>query len=143
MIIDLYTDWCGWCKVMDRNTFTDSDVISHINNNFVAIKFDAESGKEITFKGNVYSNPGFNPNARGRNSQHQFADALSISSYPTIIYLDEQLNVIAPIKGYKTPQQIELYLKLFAEDNYQEIGATKESFQNYYDSFKPTFHLVN
>ena len=143
VLMDVYTTWCGPCKMMMKNTFTNANVIDYINANYYAIKFNAESGKEITFKGNVYSNPGFNPNARGRNSQHQFADALSISSYPTIIYLDEQLNVIAPIKGYKTPQQIELYLKLFAEDNYQEIGATKESFQNYYDSFKPTFHLAN
>ena len=42
IIIDLYTDWCGWCKVMDRNTFTDSDVIDNINNNFIPVKFDAE-----------------------------------------------------------------------------------------------------
>ena len=52
MIIDLYTDWCGWCKVMDRNTFTDSDVISHINNNFVAIKlreFDKLTTCPVTF----------------------------------------------------------------------------------------------
>ena len=34
IILDLYTDWCGWCKVMDRNTFTDPDVIENINNNF-------------------------------------------------------------------------------------------------------------
>ena len=54
MIIDLYTDWCGWCKVMDRNTFTDSDVISHINNNFVAIKFDAEYQNSVTFNNNLY-----------------------------------------------------------------------------------------
>ena len=54
MIIDLYTDWCGWCKVMDRNTFTDSDVISHINNNFIAIKFDAEYQNSVTFNNNLY-----------------------------------------------------------------------------------------
>ena len=54
MIIDLYTDWCGWCKVMDRNTFTDSNVISHINENFVAIKFDAEYENSVTFNNNSY-----------------------------------------------------------------------------------------
>ena len=42
IIIDLYTDWCGWCKVMDRNTFTDKQVIEYINNYFLPVKFDAE-----------------------------------------------------------------------------------------------------
>ena len=54
IIIDLYTDWCGWCKVMDRNTFTDSDVIDNINNNFIPVKFDAEYQNSVVFNNNSY-----------------------------------------------------------------------------------------
>tara|TARA_Y100000589_G_scaffold320897_1_gene351327 strand:- start:457 stop:999 length:543 start_codon:yes stop_codon:yes gene_type:complete len=138
VLMDVYTSWCGPCKMMMRNTFTNKDVINYINKNFYAIKFDAESGDDVTFKGTSFKNPSYNPNAR-RKSPHQFAQALGISSYPTIIYMDEDMNIIAPIKGYQTPSQIELYLKLFGEENYQEIGATKESFKQYAENFKPTF----
>ena len=55
--MDVYTTWCGPCKMMMKNTFTNPNVIDYINANYYAIKFDAESGKEITFKGNVYSIP--------------------------------------------------------------------------------------
>ena len=49
IIIDLYTDWCGWCKVMDKNTFTDSEVVSLINKNFSTVKFNAEYQGNINF----------------------------------------------------------------------------------------------
>ena len=139
VLMDVYTTWCGPCKLMMKNTFSNKNVIEYINANYYAIKFDAESGKDVTFKGNIYKNPGFNPNGRGRGSQHQFAQALGVSSYPTIIYMDEKMEIIAPIKGYLTPDKIELYLKLFAEKNYQEIGASQESFKKYAENFKPTF----
>ena len=86
MIIDLYTDWCGWCKVMDRNTFTDSDVISHINNNFVAIKFDAEYQNSVTFNNNLYKYV-----RSGRKGINALAYYLSEGnlSYPVPIFFDE------------------------------------------------------
>ena len=138
VLIDVYTTWCGPCKMMMRNTFTNKDVINYLNKNYYAVKFDAESAKDITFQGKLYQNPNYNPNAR-RKPPHQFSQALGVSSYPTIIYMDEGLNIIAPIKGYQTPAQIELYLKLFAEENYEEIGASQESFSKYAQTFKSTF----
>ena len=143
VFMDVYTTWCGPCKMMMKNTFSNKNVIDYVNANFYAIKFDAESGKDVNFKGNTYTNPSFVPGKQGRKGQHQFAQALGVNSYPTIIYMDEEMNVIAPIKGYQTPDKIELYLKLFAEENYQEIGASQESFQKYLENFKPTFHLTN
>ena len=55
IIIDLYTDWCGWCKVMDRNTFTNPKVISLINDNFLPIKFNAEYQNTVSFNNNSFN----------------------------------------------------------------------------------------
>ena len=137
VLMDVYTSWCGPCKMMMRNTFTNKDVINYVNMNFYAVKFDAESGDDLTFKGTSYKNPSYNPNAR-RKTPHQFAQALGVNSYPTVIYMDEDMNIIAPIKGYQTPGQIELYLRLFAENIYKEVES-QEAFQKYQSNFKPTF----
>lgn len=49
ILVDAYTDWCGWCKKMDRDTYSNADVIKKINQNFIAIKFNPEL-KELTYK---------------------------------------------------------------------------------------------
>lgn len=141
VLIDVYTTWCGPCKLMMKNTFSNKNVIEYINKHYYAVKFDAESGKDIQFLGNTFRNPGYNPNAF-RKSTHQFAQFMNVSSYPTVIYMDENLEVIAPIKGYLKPDQIELYLKLFAENIYLDVKS-KEEFQKFQEGFKPTFHLSN
>ena len=138
IIMDVYTNWCGPCKLMDKNTFQNKAIAQYINEHYYAVKFNAEGGEDLSFKGNEYSNPGFNPSGKGRNSQHQFAAALGVKSYPTIIYMDEELNVISPISGYMTPDKIELYLRLFAENLYKEI-TSQEDFQKYQANFKSTF----
>ena len=48
--IDMYTDWCGWCKVMDKKTFTDESIAKQLNTNFYAVKFDAEGKEPVNFK---------------------------------------------------------------------------------------------
>ena len=116
MIIDLYTDWCGWCKVMDRNTFTDSDVISHINNNFVAIKFDAEYQNSVTFNNNLYKYV-----RSGRKGINELAYYLTNGnlSYPMTIFLDENYQLITLLPGYHKPNFYNLVLKYIGEDHWK------------------------
>lgn len=137
IMMDVYTQWCGPCKMMMRNTFTNADVIAYINANYYAVKFDAESPGAVTYQDKTFENPGWNPNARGRNSTHQLSRALGVNAYPTLVYFDENANVIAPIAGYKTPGQLELYLKFFA-DHYKE-GVQQQEWEKFRDSFQPSF----
>ena len=138
IMIDVYTKWCGPCKMMMKNTFTNTDVINYINKNFYAVKLDAEHAGDITFKGQVFSNPDYVPNKAGRNGVHQLSRYFQVRAYPTLVYLDEELNIIAPISGYKTPQQLELYLTFFHSNVYKSI-TTKEEWTVYQSEFQPTF----
>jgi thiol:disulfide interchange protein len=56
LLVDAYTDWCGWCKVMDRNTYTNAQIIETLNANFVAVKFNPEKAKTFKFGGKTMSN---------------------------------------------------------------------------------------
>jgi len=139
ILMDVYTTWCGPCKMMMQNTFTNADVIDYINKYYYAVKFDAESANPVTFKGKTFSNPDFDPNkAGGRNGVHQFSRTLGVSAYPTIVYMDENLDIISPIPGYKGPADIEIYLKLFAQNDYKTV-STQEQWTAYQSNFKGTF----
>ena len=100
IFIDMYTDWCKWCKVMDQKTFTNQEVIQYMNENFYAVKFNAEQKEAINYKGKKYE---FIP--AGRRGIHGLAYELMerSPSYPSFVLLDENLDHLGQIKGYKAP----------------------------------------
>jgi thioredoxin-related protein len=137
IIMDVYTQWCGPCKMMMSRTFTNQQVIDYINGNYYAVKFDAESANPVKFKGKTFSNPGWKQNVRGRNSTHELSRALGVNAYPTLVYMDENADIIAPISGYKTPPQLEMYLKFFVDQYNGDIA--QEEWEAYRDNFQPSF----
>jgi len=106
IIMDIYTHWCGPCKMLDRTTFADAKVIEHINANYYAVKFNAESPDPVTFKGKEYANPNHVPNKRGRNSPHQLTRAMGVRGYPTLMVFDAKLNVLKNIVGFHKADQL-------------------------------------
>ena len=94
ILMDAYTTWCGPCKMMDKNTFTNKDVVNYVNKHFYPVKFDAEGTEEVFYKDFNYTNPNYDPKRKGRNSQHFLANALKISGYPSLVFFDEKSNVI-------------------------------------------------
>ncbi|HNB62500.1 MAG TPA: DUF255 domain-containing protein [Saprospiraceae bacterium] len=117
IIVDLYTDWCGWCKVMDKNTFANDDIINYINKNYYPVKFNAETKDNIEFNNKVYSYVG----SKGRG-YNEFALLLTGGrlSYPTVVFIDEELNVIQPIQGYQEPKDFYKIMRFFGEDHYKK-----------------------
>ena len=139
ILIDVYTNWCGPCKSLDRITFSNKSVIKYINDNFYAVKFNAEGNDIINFKGYEFTNPNYNPSkSNRRNSSHQLTRSLGVSAYPTIVFLDKSSNLVHRLRGYQSPKQIEVYLKLFTDENFRQI-QTQKDFQNFYDSFEYQF----
>lgn len=138
ILMDAYTTWCGPCKMMDQKTFTNKDVVDYVNKHFYAVKFNAEGTEEVMYKDFNYTNPNYDPDRKGRNSQHFFANALKITGYPSLVFFDEDSNVIAPIMGYRTPEQLEIFLKMIAKNDYKELNTT-EAWQEYEKNFKGTF----
>jgi len=138
IFIDAYTIWCGPCKMLDKNTFSNKDVAAYINKNYYAVKFNAEGNETIKFQGKTYVNPNFNPNTSGRNSSHELSSYFGIRAYPTMLFLDEKAALLSPITGYQTPRQLELFLKVFASNDYKNV-KTKEAWEVYSSKFKFEF----
>lgn len=112
ILIDAYTVWCGPCKMLTKNTFGDAKVINYLNENFHAVKFNAEGNDEIKFNGVTYKNPGYLPeNKYKRNSPHELSRKLNVRAYPTIMFLDKKGEVIQTELGYRTPDQMMAVLK--------------------------------
>lgn len=138
IFMDAYTHWCGPCKMLDKNTFSHKDVIAYVNKHYYPVKFNAEGNAKINFKGQVFENPQYDANRNGRNSPHQLTRALKIKGYPSLVFFDEEANLLAPVSGYRTPKQLELYLKLFAKEEYKKM-TSQEAFANYEKNFEGTF----
>ena len=118
IFIDVYTDWCGWCKKMDATTFSDPRIIKILNEDFYAVKLDGEGTEAIIFKDKEYK---FIP--QGRKGYHELAAALMNNklSYPTTVYLDENLNMIQPIPGYLKMEDLEPILIYLGKDHYKNV----------------------
>lgn len=137
ILMDVYTQWCGPCKMMMASTFTNPALISYLNENYYAVKFDAESAEPVTFKDQTFSNPGFNPASRGRNSPHELSRALGVTAYPTLIFMSDEGDIITPLTGFKSAQALEIFLKFFAEE--WTPGSGQAEWDEYKTTFSPTF----
>jgi len=139
IMMDVYTNWCGPCKKLDKNTFQNTDVAKYVNENYYAVKFNAEGNDVVKYKEVTYKNPGYKAEmASRRNGVHDLPRALGVNAYPTIVFFDDKGEMIFPLRGYQNPQQLELYLKMFKSDKHQEM-KTQEDFNTYYSAFVPTF----
>ncbi len=138
IFIDIYTKWCGPCKMLDKNTFHNKDVAKYINKHFYAVKFNAEGNEAFSYRNTFYGNPGYQEGKRGRNSTHNFSKYLNVSGYPCMTFFDERGNYILPIMGYHTPKQLEIFLKLIASDDYKKIQSQYD-FEKYQEAFKSNF----
>ena len=126
ILIDLYTDWCGWCKVMDKKTYTNPKVIAYLQENFYPVKLNAETRETLNWNQKDYH---FN----SADKTNDFAVFLTYGrlSYPTTVILPLNSNEPQPVPGYLEPKELELIVRYFGEGKYG-----KQSFEAYQKGFK-------
>ncbi|MBG0859835.1 MAG: DUF255 domain-containing protein [Bacteroidales bacterium] len=129
LFIDTYTDWCSWCKKMDKETFSHKVIADILNNKFYPVKFNAEGKESITFLGQKFINDGKAGNA------HQLAVALLRGqlSYPTVVFLTQENNeyAISQVPGFREARDMEVILSYFADKAYKT-----QKWEDFQKSFK-------
>ena len=126
ILIDLYTDWCGWCKVMDKKTYTNAKVIAYLQQNFYPVKLNAETREAVNWNEKTY-------NFNASNRTNDFAIFLTYGrlSYPTTVIIPTDNSGPQPVPGYLEPKDLELIVRYFGDGKYG-----KQSFEEYQKAFK-------
>lgn len=154
ILIDIYTQWCGPCKMMTKNTFGDEKVAKYLNDNFYCVKFDAESfdtvrleimvkdtlrenGKVVKIQDKPFTVKFANPSPVGTpRSPHQFASSILDGKlqYPSLVFLSPSIQRLEIKPGYHTPSQFEPIIKFYGSGAY-----LKQSYEEFNKTFKPEF----
>ncbi len=131
ILVDLYTDWCGWCKRMDATTYKDDIIVSYINTNFYAVKMDGEGKDDITYQGKTFK---FKP--YGKNGYHELAAAIlkGKMSYPSTAFFNADSQLLQTVPGYLTKERFEVMLAYFGQQEYN-----KTPWVDFEKNFKSSF----
>ncbi len=121
IFVDMYTDWCGWCKRLDAVTFAHPEIVKYVNAHFYAVKFNAERKDAVKYLGKEY----VNQDPDKRQNPHDLAAFFlqGKMSYPTVVFLDEKMKEIGPLPGYKGPKEFEMWLNFIGSDSYLKEKA--------------------
>lgn len=123
----LYTDYCSYCRKMDLSTFQNEYIAHYLNENFIPIKLNAQYKKDINFNEQL-----FKPDKSG---YHELAIALSLGDlgFPTLVFMDEENQIIQPIQSYQSVDELERIMFYFANDLYKNTP-----WNEFVSRFKPT-----
>jgi len=125
IFIDMYTDWCGWCKKMDKETFAHPDIAAYMQDHFYMVKFDAERSDTVIFMNRSF----VNKNPGKSRSSHELAQALlkGKMSYPSYVFMNEDLKIISVVPGFFPPNSFEPVINYFGSGAFENQDWEKFS----------------
>lgn len=132
IFVDVYTHWCGWCKKLDKTTFSESHIAQYINKNYYPIKFDAEMQTSVQIGNTVYEYV-----KNGSRGHHKLAEFLlqGRMSYPSMVFLDEHFGIIQAIPGYQDTQTFEMIITYFGSNSHKTTPWNKFMLQFQKDTY--------
>ncbi len=110
VMVDIYTDWCGWCKQMDKTTYTNEKLSGYINEHYYAVKFNAESREDLSFNNRIYK---YNPQYKVNELALYLTGGRL--AFPTTVVMSGADGQPAPLPGYLKPKQLEGPLKFYGD----------------------------
>ena len=117
-MVDVYTNWCHWCKVMDKKTFNKQEIADYLNEHFYPVKLNAEQKEDIVFNNNT-----FKYHKQGRRGVHTLAYSLldGKMSYPSIVFLNEKFERAMISPGFKKPEEFIVELEFVKGEHYRTM----------------------
>lgn len=108
ILVDVYTDWCGWCKKMDKEVYANKDITAYLADRYVVVKLDAESDSRITYDDKAMS-------------EMQLAQAFGVNGYPTTIFMRADGMAITLVPGYIRAETFIKVIKYIGENHYEKM----------------------
>ncbi len=118
LIVDLYTNWCGWCKVMDRQTYGNPEVAAYLTEHFSLAKVNGESSAKMTWNGKTIT-------------ERDFARAVRVTGYPATYFMKPNAEILGGVQGYIKSPDMMIYAR-YVHTKYYEKGTL----QQFADSLK-------
>jgi thioredoxin-related protein len=115
VVVDVYTDWCGWCKRMDRDVYARADVRDYLDKRFVSIKLNAESRANGTYEGKT-------------QTSRALAQRFGVNGYPTTVFLKQGGDHLVNVSGY-IPAERFLKILRFIGDGHMDRGTSWEDYE--------------
>ncbi|MCB0832792.1 MAG: DUF255 domain-containing protein [Bacteroidetes bacterium] len=109
ILVDFYTDWCSWCKVMDQKTYADVRIVDYLNKNFILIKLNPEKDPPVNYNGQTYD-------------AMRFVEGLGINGYPATGFFEPGDKFITVVPGYIEADEFLPMLEYVGQKKYYTIS---------------------
>lgn len=123
ILLDVYTDWCGWCKKLDKEVYSNQKVATYLAKAYIPVKLNAESAKKLSYKDKAHS-------------ETELARAFGVQSYPTIIFLDSDGEPINSLGGYVDADRFLPIVQYIGDDHYKTMTWDEYKSKNGLDKEK-------